>query len=175
MGRSIRRAGLSLAIAGTVAVGAASAFTAAGTGAAAHDGHAGHARHAGHAGLDHRDVQELRAATARFHNVKAAVASGRIDLDLCFDQMGAHYADPATFGDGILDPSAPEALVYEQRGRRLRLVAVEWVSTTPGEVRGVPLHLNEALGVYVLHAWVWANNPDGVLADFNPRVGDCPP
>ena len=171
MSRTIRLAGLSLAFAGTAAVGAATAATAGTTSPAAHDGHHGH--HAEGA-FSSRDVQALRAATARFHNVKAALASGRVDLDLCFDQMGEHYADPATFGDGILDPLAPEALVYEHRGRHLQLVAVEWVSTTPGEVRGVPLHLNEALGVYVLHAWVWEKNPDGVLADFNPQVGDCP-
>lgn len=103
-----------------------------------------------------------------------ALASGRIDLDPCFDQMEEHYADPATFSDGVLDPFRPEALVYEHVGDRLRLVAVEWVSTTPGSVFGIPLHLNENLGVYVLHAWIWKYNPDGVLADFNPSVGDCP-
>ena len=82
---------------------------------------------------------------------------------------------PNSFGDGILDPLAPEALVYTHVGRQLRLVAVEWVSTTPGVVRGFgPLHLNEALGVWVLHAWIWRNNPDGMFADMNPRIGDCP-
>ena len=49
------------------------------------------------------------------------------------------------------------------------------MSTTPGRVPGIgELHLNENLGVYVLHAWVWKYNPNGVFADFNPRVGDCP-
>lgn len=129
-------------------------------------------------GADHdisrAQLDEVRRATAQFHDVERAIASGRADLDLCFDQMGEHYADPATFDDGIVDPDAPEALVYAHVGDRLRLVAVEWVSTTPGEVLGVPLHLNENLGVWVLHAWVWHHNPDGTLADFNNRVGDCP-
>jgi hypothetical protein len=120
------------------------------------------------------ELAKVRKATRQFRDVESATASGRIDLDLCFDQMGEHYAIPATFGDGILDPEAPEALVYEHRGGELRLVAVEWVSTTPGEVLSVPLHLNENLGVYVLHAWIWHHNPDGMLDDFNPRVGDCP-
>jgi hypothetical protein len=88
--------------------------------------------------------------------------------------MGEHYADPATFSDGVVDPLRPEALVYEHVGTRLRLVAVEWVSTTPATMAGIPLHLNESLGVYVLHAWIWKHNPDGMLADFNPAVGDCP-
>ena len=127
----------------------------------------------------HHDVPpaklaEVRRATAQFHDVGKALASGRVDLELCFDQMGQHYADPDTFDDGVLDAEAPEALVYANDGDRLRLVAVEWVSTTPGEVLGVPLHLNEDLGVWVLHAWVWHNNPDGMLADFNPRIADCP-
>ena len=65
--------------------------------------------------------------------------------------------------------------MYEHVGDRLRLVAVEWVSTTPGDVLGIPLHLNDNLGVWVLHAWIWKFNPDGLLTDFNPRVGDCPP
>jgi hypothetical protein len=64
-------------------------------------------------------------------------------------------------------------MVYEHTAGGLRLVAVEWVSTTPGSVHGVELHLNPTLGVYVLHAWIWRHNPDGLLADFNPRVGDC--
>lgn len=137
-----------------------------------HD-HPGQHGHDGHA-LSLRQIVRLWFATARYHDVDAALASGRVDLDLCFDQMGEHYADPATFSDGVLDPIRPEAMVYEHVGDRLRLVAVEWVSTTPGEVLGIPLHLNENLGVWVLHAWIWKSNPDGMLADFNPRVGDCP-
>jgi hypothetical protein len=118
----------------------------------------------------------VRAATAKFHDVSAAIASGRNDLHLCVDQMGQHYADPNTFSDGILDPTNPEAMVYADDGSgHLHLGAVEWVSTTPGEVPGIgPLHLNPALGVYVLHAWIWTPNPDGMFADMNPQVGNCP-
>jgi hypothetical protein len=121
------------------------------------------------------DLAALRNATARFHNVDNAIASGRGDLHLCVNQMGQHYADPTTFADGVLDPLNPEAMVYADDGTgHLRLVAVEWVSTTPGEVMGIPLHLNPALNVYVLHAWIWYPNPAGMFADMNPRVGNCP-
>jgi hypothetical protein len=121
------------------------------------------------------DLAALRGATAQYHSVDAALDSGRVDLHLCFDMMGEHYADPATFGDGVLDPLDPEALVYAHVGGKLKLVAVEWVSTTPGTVPGFgDLHLNAALGVYVMHAWIWAPNPDGMFADMNPRIGDCP-
>jgi hypothetical protein len=117
----------------------------------------------------------LRAATARFHDIGNTTASGRSDLHLCVNQMGEHYADPTTFADGVLDPLNPEAMVYADEGNgQRRLVAVEWVSTTPGEVMGIPLHLNPALNVYVLHAWIWYPNPAGMFADMNPRVGNCP-
>jgi len=117
----------------------------------------------------------LRQATTQYHDVAAAELSQRNDLNLCVDHMGQHYADPATFSDGVLDPLNPEAMVYADDGDgHLRLVAVEWVSTTPGTVMGTPLHLNPALGVWVLHAWIWTHNPDGILADMNPRIGTCP-
>ena len=117
----------------------------------------------------------LRQATARFHDLDATLASGRVDLHLCVDHMGQHYADPDTFSDGVLDPVDPEAMVYSDDGAgHLRLVAVEWVSTTPGTVMDIPLHFNPAVDLWVLHAWVWSPNPDGMNADMNPRVGNCP-
>jgi len=118
----------------------------------------------------------LRTATAQFHDINATTATGRFDLHLCVDHMGQHYANPDTFSDGVLDPTDPEAMVYADDGTgHLKLSAVEWVSTTPGEVPGIgPLHLNPALNVYVLHAWIWAPNPDGMFADMNPRIGNCP-
>jgi hypothetical protein len=118
---------------------------------------------------------KLRSATTRFHDVGAALASGRSDLHLCVDHMGQHYANPATFSDGVLDPLNPEALVYADDGKgHLRLVAVEWVSTTPGSVMNMPLHFNPAVGVFVLHAWIWSGNPTGIWQDMNPQIGLCP-
>jgi hypothetical protein len=120
-------------------------------------------------------LADLRSATERYHDVNAAIASQRTDLDLCVDHMGQHYANPATFSDGILDPLDPEAMVYADDGRgNLRLVAVEWVSTTPGAVMGHALHLNTTLGVWVLHAWIWSGNPAGLFEDMNPTIGVCP-
>jgi len=121
------------------------------------------------------DLAGLRQATAKFHELDATLASGRSDLHLCVNHMGQHYADPKSFSDGVLDPLNPEAMVYADDGRgHLQLAAVEWVSTTPGEVMGIPLHLNPALGVYVLHAWIWSPNPAGMFEDMNPRIGNCP-
>ena len=116
----------------------------------------------------------VRAATARYHDLDAAVDDGYTNFDLCFDSMGEHFGRPSAIGDGTLDATAPEALVYAHVGDRLQLVAVEYVSTEPGEVLGIPLHFNPTVGLWVLHAWVWKHNPDGVHADFNPNVGDRP-
>jgi hypothetical protein len=130
------------------------------------------------------DLAGVRAASAAFHDVDTAEAAGYSDLGLCVSHMGEHWvnltsedgdAAPDSFQDGVQDPAQPEALVYAHHNGKLRLVAVEWVSTGPGTVPGIgELHLNPALGVYVLHAWVWANNPDGMLADMNPTMHDCP-
>ena len=123
--------------------------------------------------LPDADVEALRTWSTEFADPAAAVAAGRVDLELCFDMMGDHYADPATFGDGILDPANPEALVYADVEGATTLVAVEWVSTAPGQVHGIPLHLNHDLDVWVLHAWIGLDNPAGMLADHNHDIGTC--
>src|SRR5690349_5714534 len=96
------------------------------------------------------DLAALRNATARFHDLAATRDSGRVDLHLCVDQMGQHFADPQTFSDGKLDPVDPEAMVYADDGQgHLRLVAVEWVSDRPGDVMDMPLHFNPAVNLWV--------------------------
>ncbi len=145
-----------------------------------------------------KQLAELRAATAQFHRVEAALDAGyesfKIDdstegLGLpgdptCFDHpveggMGVHYVKDI---DGTIIPNEPEAMVYEiaQNGK-LRLVAVEYIIPTTEEMKQHPptlfgheFHPNEALGVHVLHVWVWKNNPTSMFADFNPKVGACP-
>jgi hypothetical protein len=141
---------------------------------AAHDASsAGGDRSTGVYTLTDEEIAAIQATIEPFAD-PAAEAARRVDLDLCFDMMGDHHADPATFGDGVLDAANPEALVYAEVDGAQQLVAVEWVSTAPGEVLGIPLHLNHDLDVWVLHAWVGLDNPAGLLADHNPDVGACP-
>ena len=122
-------------------------------------------------------LADTRRATNRYRDVNVAIADGFADLKLCVPQMGQHYTlggDAHTFSDGVIDAEKPEALVYADDGKGgLKLVAVEWVSTTPGSVVGQDLHLNTDLNVYVLHAWIAQGNPDGVFADMNPNIGGC--
>jgi hypothetical protein len=120
-------------------------------------------------------IAQIRSSTAEYHNLAAATSAGYADLHLCVNMMGEHYGKVPSFGDGVLDANDPEALVYEHTNNGLVLVAVEYVSTTPGTVPGVgALHYNAAVDLWVLHAWVWKHNPGGMFDDMNPTVGDCP-
>lgn len=146
-----------------------------------------------------RDLADVRSATARFHDLEAAAAAGyergwvngagvRIVAG-CVSRptagaMGYHYFNAALMADNAVDPLRPEVLVYapEPNGD-LRLVAVEWVvrgpqSNPPGpaqvpSVLGMDMHIlvpPPGPAFYLTHAWVWAPNPDGMFADWNPRV-----
>ncbi|WP_200941060.1 hypothetical protein [Microbacterium sp. Root53] len=147
------------------------------------------------------ELAEVRAATARFADVDAAIAAGYGELVdaagiACIDSpaggMGIHYVDVDLVLDPALDPAMPEVLVYEpDRHGRLHLVAVEYVAfesmlggVVP-ELFGQTLHRmpgpNEPAAqnryglpaFYELHVWLWKHNPDGMFEDWNPRV-DCP-
>jgi hypothetical protein len=64
------------------------------------------------------------------------------------------------------------------RNGQLRLVAVEYViledflpsDAEPPAVLGQELHFSEANAAWILHVWLWRFNPDGIYADWNPRV-----
>lgn len=133
------------------------------------------------------DLAQVRAATAPLHRTTAAENAGYQllpGLDHCFENpgvgaMGYHYINPGLL-DLELDPRQPEALVYapDDHGR-LQLAAVEYIVPAEAwdaehaelpEVLGQHLHLNQGLGVYVLHAWIFMNNPAGIFEDWNPNV-----
>lgn len=139
-----------------------------------------------------RELHELRAATGRYHTLSQALTDGfqpfsldpeNPDVPTCFDGaaggMGVHYVRNI---DATLDETDPEALVYEiDADGTLKLVAVEYIipgvfvdPANPPELFGQKLHAHSFLPVWVLHVWVWEANPDGIFADFNPNVGDCP-
>jgi hypothetical protein len=125
----------------------------------------------------------LRRATARYHDLDAAIADGFILLHPCEERpgegpVGAVYFHPGRTMDGVLDPEAPDALVYEpSRNGRPKLVAVElvmpyalWTETEPPRFLGVSLQPEDEFGVFGLHVWVWRDNPEGIFAEANPRI-----
>ena len=138
------------------------------------------------------ELAAVRAATARFHDFEAATAAGYGKFYVCTDEtgagaMGQHYVNGGLVGDAVVDPAAPEAIMYEPLpGGGQRLVGVEWVvfrSAWEGAGRsGVPSLFGRSFKLvaepnrygipafYQLHAWVWKPNPSGTYQDWNPRV-----
>jgi len=139
------------------------------------------------------DLQEVRAAVARYHSLDQAAEDGYFAASPCESSpagtMGIHFINPALFGPGI-DPLRPEILIYVPRADgSLKLVAVEYFSVDADqdlstafdrpEVFGQPFDgpmLGHAPGMpihYDLHVWVVENNPAGVFAQWNPAIS-CP-
>jgi len=140
-------------------------------------------------------LDDVRRATAAYHWLPMALDDGfgpfaldGGDVPTCFDHagggMGVHYVRNV---DDVTDALDPEAMVYELDGDGgLRLVAVEYVvpeqfvENEAGDVVALPsvlgqdFHKHSSLPLYILHAWIWEENPQGTFADFNPAVGLCP-
>src|SRR5262245_45326348 len=77
-------------------------------------------------------VSQVREATAALRDPEAAMAVGYALASGCVSgpaegAMGVHYGNAALLGDGLLDVTKPETLVYEPRNGRLELVAAEYV------------------------------------------------
>ena len=122
----------------------------------------------------------LRRATARYHRVEAAEADGFFRLTECEERpgvggIGVVYVHLGRFLDGVLDPSLPDALLYEPKSDGFRLVGVEMVvpdvgQTEPPRFLGVELGEEEEFAAWGIHVWVWSHNPLGMFAVGNPRV-----
>jgi hypothetical protein len=135
-------------------------------------------------------VEAVRQATERFNDVEAAQAAGYGLFHGCVSgpqegAMGIHLVNGDLVGDGELDPLQPEALLYEAKNGQLRFVAVEYVviadawhatHETPPVLMGQLFHYvgsPNRYGIpafYELHVWAWKRNPNGMFADWNPKV-----
>lgn len=150
------------------------------------------AQHANHGGgtSDANLVQVVRNATQTFHDVANATAAGYGRFLGCVSgpqsgAMGVHYVNGTLVGDGQIDANRPEALMYEQKNGRLRLLGVEYIvmaadwhatHTEPPTLGGQVFHYNGSPNRYALpafyelHVWAWRDNPGGTFADWNKRV-----
>jgi hypothetical protein len=139
-------------------------------------------------------MDEVRRANARFHNPEVAEAAGYLNpgseacvADPALGGMGFHFINPSLIFDGVLDPAKPEVLLYAPKPNgELQLVGVEylirtvdWSGTAAPDLFGKPFdgpmeeHEENTTGDhYDQHAWIWSDNPDGILATWNPRI-DC--
>jgi hypothetical protein len=134
---------------------------------------------AGYTGLEPQTIWELqqaRAASARYRNINNAIRDGYTNIGVDVENMGHHYMR-SDIVDGTFDIRQPEILVYNGREDGTQeLVAVEYaVPLTfpkPEGFTGSADVWNGTSGfpLWLLHAWVWHYNPDGVFNWTNPLV-----
>lgn len=139
-----------------------------------------------------KGLAQARQATAKYHKVSNALADDYLPTEHCVAEpgvggMGYHYVNPDLIGDSSVDPLKPEVLLYVPKNNgKVKLVGVEYLVVDAdqnlftdddrpnlfgvsfngpmlGHEPGMPIH-------YDLHAWIWKGNPEGIFADFNPKV-----
>jgi hypothetical protein len=128
-----------------------------------------------------KELAVARSATARYHNIDSAIADGYADIDVVVQNMGYHYMKPENVSD-TFDPGKPAILVYSKNpvNGKMRLVAVEYaIPNTDPRPEGFTgdadvWENNSDFHLWLCHAWVWYNNPDGIFNEFNPRVHVAP-
>lgn len=124
------------------------------------------------------ELQQARAATARYRDIKNAIKDNYVDISVVVENMGYHYMKMSHV-DGTFNYRQPEILVYNKnRYGQFELVAVEYA---------IPLNLsaiapegfsgngdvwdeNFGFGLWLLHAWVWSYNPEGVFNSTNSLI-----
>jgi hypothetical protein len=127
-----------------------------------------------------RDLDALRAATAGYTDFSRAQAAGYTErLTDCMSDpsggMGFHYGKTA-FIDANARLLEPEILMYEpQANGSLQFVGIEYVvplnlAATPPTLFGHTFHRNDAFQLWVLHVWLYKDNPTGIFSDWNPNV-----
>ncbi len=129
------------------------------------------------------DLARARAGTALYHDIGTALADGFTPIGGCValpegQAMGFHYRLVSRI-DQTVDPAEPELIIYlPNEDGELELVAVEYIVPFTGsnpapELFGQTFHYSAVRNRYELHAWLWRNNPDGIFADYNPKLR-CP-
>jgi len=136
-------------------------------------------------------VQLVRKGTSQYSDVNNATAEGYGPFLGCVagtdhGAMGVHYVNGKLLGNLTLDPSQPQALIYEPSNGKMILVGVEFIldsaswlaanNNTPpvldGQVFnfvGAPNRFNIP-SFFELHVWAWRGNPQGAFVDWNNNV-----
>ena len=136
-------------------------------------------------------IQDVREATKQFIDVNNARQAGYLPAFGCVSgpdhgAMGIHYVNGGLVGDGKLDVTQPEALIYEPVGKKRVLVGVEYIvdsatwlannNNTPPTLDdqdfqfvAAPNRFNLA-DFFELHVWAWRDNPQGAFVDWNDKV-----
>jgi hypothetical protein len=124
------------------------------------------------------ELKLAHRATERYQDINNAIADGYIDINVVMPNMGYHFQKPSLV-DSIFDISQPELLVYNKaQDSSFKLVAVEYAIPLDKSIEAPKGFTgkqdiwdpNADFGLWLLHAWVWKYNPDGVFNPMNPNV-----
>jgi hypothetical protein len=143
-------------------------------------------------------IDALRKSLEKYQDYKVAVRDLYLSTVGCIHYSGEKIADHMVYAKGAMgvhfvnltikgppDPMKPNVLIYEPVGKKLKLVAVEWlVPVTPDTKEAPSLFGQKFMGPmegheplipkefvhYDLHAWVFKDNPLGMFAATNPKV-----
>ena len=136
-------------------------------------------------------VRTVREATERFQDVEVAKSEGYALQFGCVSgsdsgAMGMHFVNGKLVGDGELDPTKPEIVIYEpQPNGQLKLIGADFLVLAdawnakhagPPEMMGQLFHLFEApnrFGLpafYTLHVWAWKESPTGSFVNWHQNV-----
>jgi len=164
--------------------------------AQAHGGHRGHH----HGGSSLQAVRRATAPYLDFARAQAAGTVPVVDVHgiTCIEDpagtggMGTHYLFPDRLAsdagfDGRIVATKPEILLYDATRPSPRLLGMEYVVAADAwhaaHGRRVPRLFGQRFELvpagnryglpdfYELHVWLWKQNPNGLFADYNPRVG----
>ncbi len=136
-------------------------------------------------------IKVVREATERFQDVEVAKAEGYALQFGCVSgsdsgAMGMHFVNGALVGDGEIDATRPEIVIYEPLPNgKLRLIGADYLvladawnakHAAPPELMGQLFHLFEApnrFGLpafYTLHVWAWKDSPTGAFVNWHQNV-----
>ena len=122
------------------------------------------------------ELQQARAATARYRDLKNAIKDGYSNIHVDVPNMGHHFMNTSLV-DNTFDIRKPEILVYNGLDTgNPELVAVEYALPLNGPLPEGFTGSNDVWNgtsgfpLWLVHAWVWKYNPDGVFNWTNPSV-----
>ncbi len=136
-------------------------------------------------------VELVRAGTAKYIDVNVATGAGYGPFLGCVagtdhGAMGIHYVNGTLLDNQTLDPSQPQALIYEPNNGKMTLVGVEfildsatWLAAHPNTSPVLDGQVFNFVGFpnrfsinsfFELHVWAWRDNPQGSFVDWNNSV-----
>lgn len=143
------------------------------------------------------DIEAARKALEKYQDPYVAVRDLYLSTVGCVHYSGEKIAGAMEYPKGAMgihfvnvtlqgppDPNKPNVLIYEPDGKKLRLVAAEWLvplaaakerpslfgQPFQGPMEGHEPLIPKEFVHYDLHAWLFKDNPLGMFSPTNPDV-----